>query len=255
MSIRILLVDDHTLFRSGLKALLSRQADFEIVGEASDGLEGVKLAEQLKPDLVLLDLDMPVMNGTEALAQMLAANRELPVVMLTVSEDAEDLKEAFVLGARGYLVKNIDAEYLVNSVRQVVAGESVMVKNIDAEYLVNSVRQVVAGESVMSPEMTSKFVNGIRAKHLSLMPEVRPETVKSLTERERQILGCLAQGASNREMANLLNMSESTVKAHLQRIMRRFDFSSRVQAAVFAAERHMDRYLLESLNQKKTNNS
>ena len=232
MSIRILLVDDHTLFRSGLKALLSRQADFEIVGEASDGLEGVKLAEQLKPDLVLLDLDMPVMNGTEALAQMLAANRELPVVMLTVSEDAEDLKEAFVLGARGYLVKNIDAEYLVNSVRQVVAGES-----------------------VMSPEMTSKFVNGIRAKHLSLMPEVRPETVKSLTERERQILGCLAQGASNREMANLLNMSESTVKAHLHRIMRRFDFSSRVQAAVFAAERHMDRYLLESLNQKKTNNS
>ena len=232
MSVRILLVDDHTLFRSGLKALLSRQADFEIVGEASDGLEGVKLAEQLKPDLVLLDLDMPVMNGTEALAQMLAANRELPVVMLTVSEDAEDLKEAFVLGARGYLVKNIDAEYLVNGVRQVVAGES-----------------------VMSPEMTSKFVNGIRAKHLSLMPEVRPETVKSLTERERQILGCLAQGASNREMANLLNMSESTVKAHLQRIMRRFDFSSRVQAAVFAAERHMDRYLLESLNQKKTNNS
>lgn len=232
MSIRILLVDDHTLFRSGLKALLSRQADFEIVGEASDGLEGVKLAEQLKPDLVLLDLDMPVMNGTEALAQMLAANRELPVVMLTVSEDAEDLKEAFVLGARGYLVKNIDAEYLVNGVRQVVAGES-----------------------VMSPEMTSKFVNGIRAKHLSLMPEVRPETVKSLTERERQILGCLAQGASNREMANLLNMSESTVKAHLQRIMRRFDFSSRVQAAVFAAERHMDRYLLESLNQKKTSNS
>lgn len=231
MSIRILLVDDHTLFRSGLKTLLSRQADFEIVGEASDGLEGVKLAEQLKPDLVLLDLDMPVMNGTEALAQMLAANRELPVVMLTVSEDAEDLKEAFVLGARGYLVKNIDAEYLVNGVRQVVAGES-----------------------VMSPEMTSKFVNGIRAKHLSLMPEVRPETVKSLTERERQILGCLAQGASNREMANLLNMSESTVKAHLQRIMRRFDFSSRVQAAVFAAERHMDRYLLESLNQKKANN-
>ena len=228
MSIRILLVDDHTLFRSGLKALLSRQADFEVVGEASDGLEGVKLAEQIKPDLVLLDLDMPVMNGTEALAQMLAINRELPVVMLTVSEDAEDLKEAFVLGARGYLVKNIDAEYLVNSVRHVVAGES-----------------------VMSPEMTSKFVNGIRAKHLSLMPEVRPETVKSLTERERQILGCLAQGASNREMANLLNMSESTVKAHLQRIMRRFDFSSRVQAAVFAAERHMDRYLLESLNQRK----
>ena len=99
----------------------------------------------------------------------------------------------------------------------------------------------------MSPEMTSKFVNGIRAKHLSLMPEVKPEAVRTLTERERQILGCLAQGASNREIAKLLNMSESTVKAHLQRIMRRFDFSSRVQAAVYAAERHMDRYLLDGV--------
>ena len=166
MTIRILLVDDHTLFRSGLKALLSRQSDFEVVGEAADGLEGVKLAEQLKPDVVLLDLDMPVMRGTEALAQMLENDRQLPIVMLTVSEDAEDLKEAFVLGARGYLVKNIDAEYLVQSVRQTVAGES-----------------------VMSPEMTSKFVNGIRAKHLSLMPEVKPEAVRTLTERERQILG------------------------------------------------------------------
>lgn len=228
MTIRILLVDDHTLFRSGLKALLLRQADFEVVGEASDGLEGVKLAEQLHPDLVLLDLDMPAMSGIEALAQMVEMNHDMPVVMLTVSEDAEDLKEAFVLGARGYLVKNIEADYLVSSIRQIIAGES-----------------------VMSPEMTSKFVNGIRAKNISLMPEVRPENVKSLTEREKQILGCLAQGDSNREMAQLLNMSESTVKAHLQRIMRRFDFSSRVQAAVFAAERHMDRYLLESLNQKK----
>ncbi len=229
MSIRILLVDDHTLFRSGIKALFSRYPDFEVVGEAADGLEGVKLAQQLAPDLVLLDLDMPAMSGIEALAQMMETNPNLPVVMLTVSEDAEDLKESFVLGAKGYLVKNIDAEYLINSVRQIMAGES-----------------------VMSPEMTSKFVNGIRAKNIALMPEVRPETVKTLTEREKQILGCLAQGASNKEMAQLLNMSESTVKAHLQRIMRRFDFSSRVQAAVFAAERHMDRYLADSLQNRKS---
>ena len=88
--IRIVLIDDHTLFRSGLKALLSRQQDFEIVGEAADGLEGVKLVEQVRPDLVLLDLDMPVMNGHEALAQILGANPEQVVVMLTVSEDGDD---------------------------------------------------------------------------------------------------------------------------------------------------------------------
>ena len=196
MTIKILLVDDHTLFRSGLKALLSRQSDFEVIAEASDGLEGVKLLGQHKPDLVLLDLDMPVMSGIEALAQMREVDSEIPVVMLTVSEDAEDLKEALILGARGYLVKNIDADYLVNSIRQIVSGET-----------------------VMSPEMTSKFVNGIRAKQVVPSPVVRSDTTKTLTDRERQILGCLAQGASNREMAQLLNMSESTVKAHLQRIM------------------------------------
>ena len=114
MTIKILIVDDHTLFRSGLKALLSRQSDFEVIAEASDGLEGVKLLGQHKPDLVLLDLDMPVMSGIEALAQMREVNSDIPIVMLTVSEDAEDLKEAFILGARGYLVKNIDADYLVN---------------------------------------------------------------------------------------------------------------------------------------------
>ena len=184
MTIKILLVDDHTLFRSGLKALLSRQSDFEVIAEASDGLEGVKLLGQHKPDLVLLDLDMPVMSGIEALAQMREVDSEIPVVMLTVSEDAEDLKEALILGARGYLVKNIDADYLVNSIRQIVSGET-----------------------VMSPEMTSKFVNGIRAKQVVPSPVVRSDTTKTLTDRERQILGCLAQGASNREMAQLLNMS------------------------------------------------
>ena len=103
--IRILLVDDHTLFRSGLKALLQRQSDFQVVGEAGDGLEGVKLAEQLHPDVVLLDLDMPVMHGRDALAQLLNTQPQLAVLMLTVSEDSEDLAECMKTGARGYLLK------------------------------------------------------------------------------------------------------------------------------------------------------
>lgn len=99
--IRILLVDDHTLFRSGLKALLQRQPDLEVVGEAADGLEGIKLAAQLRPDVVLLDLDMPAMHGREALPQLLSTQPELAVLMLTVSEDSEDLGECIRLGARG----------------------------------------------------------------------------------------------------------------------------------------------------------
>ena len=114
--IRIALIDDHTLFRSGLKALLTRQNDFEIVGEAADGLEGVKLVEQVKPDLVLLDLDMPTMNGHEALEQILEADPNMAVLMLTVSEDGDDLAECMRLGARGYLLKKIDADFLLQSV-------------------------------------------------------------------------------------------------------------------------------------------
>ena len=113
--IRIALVDDHTLFRSGIKALLSRQADFEIVGEAADGLEGVKLVEQVHPDLVLLDLDMPTMNGHEALAQILGNTPAPTVLMLTVSEDGDDLAECMRLGASGYLLKKIDADFLLQS--------------------------------------------------------------------------------------------------------------------------------------------
>lgn len=107
-SIRIILVDDHTLFRSGVKALLQRQPDFEVIGEASDGLEGVKLVEQLDPDVVLLDVDMPSMNGCEAMAQIHESHPGLAVLMLTVSEDCETLAECLRLGARGYLLKKID---------------------------------------------------------------------------------------------------------------------------------------------------
>ena len=159
--IRIALIDDHTLFRSGLKALLTRQSDFEIVGEAADGLEGVKLVEQIKPDIVLLDLDMPTMSGNEALAQILETDPSMKVLMLTVSEDGDDLAECMRLGAVGYLLKKIDADFLLQSIRHAVAGDS-----------------------VISPEMTSKLVMKLRndtyrassasADIESLTPRFRP---------------------------------------------------------------------------------
>ena len=213
-AIRILLVDDHTLFRSGLKALLQRQPDFEVIGEAADGLEGVKLAEQLKPDVVLLDLDMPVMHGRDALSQILVTQPQLAVLMLTVSEDGEDLAECMKSGARGYLLKNINADFLLASIRRAVDGDS-----------------------VLSPEMTAKLVARLRAP----VAEPRNQELDSLTPRERETLSYLASGASNKEIARALDLAESTIKVHVQNILRKLSLSSRVQAAVYAVEHGLDK--------------
>ncbi|MCQ4143275.1 MULTISPECIES: response regulator [Vogesella] len=213
-AIRILLVDDHTLFRSGLKALLQRQPDFEVIGEAADGLEGVKQAELLKPDVVLLDLDMPVMHGRDALSQILVTQPQLAVLMLTVSEDGEDLAECMKSGARGYLLKNINADFLLSSIRRAVDGDS-----------------------VLSPEMTAKLVARLRAP----VAEPRNQELDSLTPRERETLSYLASGASNKEIARALDLAESTIKVHVQNILRKLSLSSRVQAAVYAVEHGLDK--------------
>ena len=200
--IRVLLIDDHTLFRSGVKALLSRQSEFEVVGEAADGAEGVKRALALQPDVVLLDLNMPGLSGIEALGLILQDQPALAVVMLTVSEDAEDLTAALQKGARGYLLKNIDAEFLKRAILRAAAGES-----------------------VMSEAMTTK-----------LMQQFRAGESGRLTPREREILGHLACGESNKEIARDLDLAESTVKIHVQNILKKLNLSSRVQAAVYAVE-------------------
>ena len=207
--IRIVLIDDHTLFRSGIKALLARQEDFEVIGEASDGLSGVKLVEQQQPDVVLLDLDMPVMNGREALAQILSSRPDQTVVMLTVSEDSEDLTECMRLGARGFLLKNINAEFLVDAIKKAANGDN-----------------------VFSPEMTARLVQSL----------IRPNTpqpagaLDTLTPREMEILGHLAAGHSNKVIARKLDLAESTITVHVQSILRKLELSSRVQAAVYAVQ-------------------
>ncbi len=207
--ISIVLIDDHTLFRSGIKALLARQADCEVVGEAADGLSGVKLVEQHKPDVVLLDLDMPVMNGREALAQILSSQPQQTVVMLTVSEDSEDLTECMRLGARGFLLKNINADFLVDAIKKAANGDN-----------------------VFSPEMTARLVQSL------IQPQAAAPTsvLDSLTPRELEILGHLAAGHSNKIIARKLDLAESTIKVHVQNILRKLELSSRVQAAVFAVQ-------------------
>ena len=209
-AIRVLLVDDHTLFRSGVKSLLQRQRDFEVVGEAQDSLRGVKRAEELKPDVILLDLHMPGISGKDAVKQFLEAAPETHIVMLTVSENAEDLLESLRAGASGYLLKNIETETLLDSIRRAADGDS-----------------------VVSAQMTGKLVRGLQAAR-----EGPTEAEKDgLSPREREILSHVAKGSSNKEIARNLKVAESTVKIHVQHILRKLNLSSRVQAAVYAIER------------------
>lgn len=214
MSIKILLVDDHTLFRSGIRLILQRNPEFEIVGEASDGLEGVKRAKQLKPDVVLMDLNMPGLSGLEAMRLIVEDLRETAVLMLTVSEEAEDLTAALKSGARGYLLKNIDADYLNQSIKRAAAGVP-----------------------VIADAMTAKLVMQFRSGN---NVTVEPEREK-LTPRERETMVCLARGESNKEIARNLDVAESTIKIHVQNILKKLNLSSRVQIAVYAVEHGMDK--------------
>lgn len=208
-AVRVLLVDDHTLFRSGIKALLQRQPGFEVVGEAGDGLEGVKRAKSLKPDVVLLDLHMPGTSGREAVQLIVEEAPGARVIMLTVSEDADDLVDCLRAGAQGYLLKNINAEFLLDAVSRAAEGEA-----------------------VMSPQMTAKLMQNVRAVN---KPQPAADHDR-LSPREREILGFLARGASNKDIARALDLAESTVKIHIQGILKKLGISSRVQAAVYAVE-------------------
>ena len=213
-TINILLIDDHTLFRTGLRFLLSQIENFNVIGEATDGLMGIKLAEQLRPDVVLLDLDMPTMSGREALPQLLISQPNLAILILTVSESSDDLMECMRLGARGFLLKNIDADFLVSSIYKAIDGDS-----------------------VLSPEMTSKLISQLRSP-------VQPADdlgLSTLTQREKETLQFLAKGASNKGIARAMNIAESTVKVHVQNILRKLELHSRVQAAIFAVKHELDK--------------
>ena len=209
--ITILLVDDHTLLRSGVKMLLQRNPQFQVVGEAANGMDGVALAGRLQPDVVLMDLNMPGLSGVEALQQILLEWPAMVVLMLTVSENAADLGAALRAGARGYLLKNIEAEQL---------GQAIL--------------RAAAGESVIAAAMTAKLVSQFRSGQSA--PEADYD---KLTPREREAMACLARGLSNKEIARELDVAESTVKIHVQNILKKLKLSSRVQIAVYAVERDL----------------
>ena len=210
--ITVMLVDDHALFRSGIRSLLQRHPEFNVVGEAADGFEGIKRALQLQPQVVLLDLNMPGMSGVETLQLMRQDCPDTAIVMLTVSEDAEDLSVALKAGASGYLLKNIDTEYLTRAIRRAAAGETVVAE-------------------AMTAKLVAQLQSGAAAPVASELDK--------LTPREREILDCLARGESNKGIARTLELAESTVKIHVQNVLKKLKLSSRVQAAVYAVEHRM----------------
>lgn len=216
-AIRVLVVDDHTLFRRGLISLLAGDPRFVIVAEAGDANEAHRSAAATQPDVILLDIHMPGVNGVEALAGFKEISPATRVLMLTVSEDERDLAAALSGGARGYLLKTMDSDMLAAAILRTMAGES-----------------------VVSPEMTSKLVSAFQSLQSdpSAMPvEVDVDPIHSLSPREREILAHIARGASNKEMARALSIAEATVKIHVQHILRKLNLSSRVQAAVYLTGR------------------
>lgn len=217
--IRILVVDDHTLFRRGLTAILSRSTTVSVVGDAGDATEAQRRAEELKPDLILLDNHLPGVNGVEALPALRATLPQVRIILLTVSEDESDLVAALKAGANGYLLKTMDADALVAAIVRVMQGES-----------------------VIADEMTSKLVAAYRGAIINA-PGVETPTdlatsatspLSQLSPRELDILRGIALGESNKLIARHLGIAETTVKIHVQHVLRKLNVASRVQAAVIA---------------------
>ncbi len=207
---RVLLVDDHTLVRNGIASLLTAN-NIEVVGEASDGLEALEKTRQLKPDIVLMDIKMPRYNGLEATRLIKAEMPQTKIVILTVSDDDEDLFEAIKSGAEGYLLKNIKArEFLA-----LLSG-------------------VVKGEAAISPLLATKIIEEFSRQ---MKEAVAPPSVSELTEREIDVLKLVTDGAINKEIAASLYVTENTVKYHLRNIMEKLHLRNRAQAAAYAVSK------------------
>lgn len=208
--VRVLLVDDHILFRKGISSMMASQPDLEVVGEASDGTEALEKARELMPDIILMDINMPRTDGLEATRLI---KEELPyvkIVILTVSDDEQNLFEAIKSGAMGYLLKNLEPEELFDLVRGVYRGEAAISRNTATKILSELSRQAQRDHE----------------------PAISAKTV--LTDREKEVLQLVITGATNKEIASALYISENTVKNHLCNILDKLHLQNRIQAAAYA---------------------
>jgi len=222
-SISILVVDDHTLFRRGLIALLEQDSGLRVVGEAADAAQALRIVPGLQPNVILLDNHLPGVLGIDAVKDLLALSPRSRVLMLTVSEDAQDLAIALRNGAQGYLLKTIDGDLLAQAIRRAAKGEPVVSQELMGKLVAAFQAQ---GGPPSAPEA---------AQTESELPQA--DDTSPLSPREEDVLREIARGASNKEIARTLQIAETTVKIHVQHILRKLGLSSRVQAAVYASDR------------------
>lgn len=209
-AIRVMICDDHALFRRGLIMVLESEDGVEVVGEAEDGEEAIRRAEELAPDVVLMDVRMPKVSGIEATRAISEAVPSTKILMLTVSDEEDDLYDAIKAGAAGYLLKEISIEEVASAIRAVVSGQS-----------------------LISPSMASKLLTEFT--NLAKKADERQSApTPRLTDRELEVLKLVAQGMSNREIAGELYISENTVKNHVRNILEKLHLHSRMEAVVYA---------------------
>jgi len=206
---RILLVDDHPMMRKGVVQLLEFEEDLEVVGEAGSGEEALRMAAELEPDMILLDLNMKGMTGLDTLRAMRENGEDARIVVFTVSDDRNDVINVLRAGADGYLLKDMEPERLLEHIRQAATGQL-----------------------TISPQLTQVLAQALRG-------DDRPKGIEELTDRERQILRQLSNGYSNKMIARKLDITEGTVKVHVKRVLHKLGMRSRVEAAVWAVENHL----------------
>ena len=204
--IRIMIADDHSIVREGLKQLLELESDFEVVGQASNGVETIERVKELKPDVLLLDINMPIMNGIKALKKLKEDGIDTKVVILTIHEDREYLIETMQIGASGYILKDSDSASFFKAIRDANNGESYIQPKLAAELI--------------------KEFNRPRGSRIKKENE--------LTQREYEVIALIADGLNNKDIAERLFISEKTVKNHVSNIFRKINVSDRTQAAIYA---------------------
>ena len=222
--IRVLLVDDQALVRSGFSLILSVEDDFEVVGEAGDGATAVELTRTLRPDIVLMDVQMPVMDGIEATRRIVAEDLARVLVLTTFDHD-EYVFDGLAAGASGFLLKNSDAEHLVDAVRTVAAGHALLAPQITRRVI----EQMVAAERPAQP-----LAEPVRPPAARQVRAPVPEGLALLTPREREVLELVGTGLSNAEIATSLYLGEATVKTHVSNVLSKLHLRDRVQAVVLA---------------------